>query len=94
MVSLCIKTNNNSTIDYLMLHIVKINLENIVFVKKNKPGPAKKLDLRNPVLPNEIVTIHNNVLSTVKIILAFISKYVNNFSNFIHTFAQSFKKRV
>ena len=35
MVSLCIKTNNNSTIDYLMLHIGKINLGNIVFVKKN-----------------------------------------------------------
>lgn len=68
--------------------------EDNCFCKKNRPGPAKKLDLRNPVLPNEIVTIHNNVLSTVKTSLAFISKYVNNFSNFIHTFAQSFKKRV
>ena len=35
MVSLCIKTNNNTAIDYLMVNIAKINLDDIVFVKKN-----------------------------------------------------------
>lgn len=34
MVSLCIKTNNNTAIDYLMVNIAKINLDDIVFVKK------------------------------------------------------------
>ena len=35
MVSLCIKTNNNTAINYLMLNIAKINLDDIVFVRKN-----------------------------------------------------------
>ena len=35
MVSLCIKTNNSTAIDYLMVNIAKINLDDIVFVKKN-----------------------------------------------------------
>lgn len=35
MVSLCIKTNNNTAIDYLMVNIAEINLDDIVFVKKN-----------------------------------------------------------
>jgi sporulation protein ytxC len=35
MTSLCIKTNNQNAIDYLMLNISKINLDNIVFVKKD-----------------------------------------------------------
>ncbi len=35
MVSLCIKTNKINVIDYLMNSIKNINLDNIVFVKKN-----------------------------------------------------------
>lgn len=34
MISLCIKTNKNSIIDYLLNNIACINLDNIVFVKK------------------------------------------------------------
>lgn len=35
MVSLCIKTNKNHIINYLMQNISNINLDNIVFTKKN-----------------------------------------------------------
>ena len=35
MVSLCIKTNNNIAIDYLINNISNINLDDIVFVRKN-----------------------------------------------------------
>lgn len=34
MISLCIKTNKNTVINYLISNISKINLDNIVFVKK------------------------------------------------------------
>ena len=62
MVSLCIKTNNNSTIDYLMLHIVKINLENIVFVKKNF---AKYTNIIVHYIGNNIPEFYNELASII-----------------------------
>lgn len=62
MVSLCIKTNNNSTIDYLMLHIGKINLENIVFVKKNF---SKYTNIIVHYIGNNIPEFYNELASII-----------------------------
>ena len=62
MVSLCIKTNNNSTIDYLMLHIGKINFENIVFVKKNF---SKYTNIIVHYIGNNIPEFYNELASII-----------------------------
>ena len=61
MVSLCIKTNNHNIINYLVSNIVKIDLDNIVFVKKDF---SKYSNVIVHFLGNNIPQFYNE-LSTV-----------------------------
>ena len=62
MVSLCIKTNNNTAIDYLMLNISKINLDDIVFVKKNF---SKYINIIIHYTGNNIPEFYNEIASVI-----------------------------
>lgn len=72
MVSLCIKTNNNTAIDYLMVNIAKINLDDIVFVKKNF---SKYTNIIIHYLGNNISEFYNELASVITNCI--IDKYEN-----------------
>ena len=62
MVSLCIKINNGNIIDYLICNIAKINLDNIIFVKKDF---SKYSNIIIHYLGNTIPEFYNEIASVI-----------------------------